>query len=125
MVCYAQTNGTQTKSLECDFPKRDKECVHLRSAVSFSPLTIRKVLRDLLKDLSSQIRSLLKDYVSIYNSKNIRGLKSLVIYDLLHSLGSGVGFCIGFGGFACFFVSYHLLSPKSAQSQVTNLSAPV
>lgn len=60
MLCHTHTNGTKTKSLECAFPKRDWECVHLGSAVSFSPLTLRKVLRNLLKALSSQIRSLLK-----------------------------------------------------------------
>lgn len=53
-------NGTKTKSLECAFPKADQGCVHLCSAVSFSPLTLRKILRDLLKALSSQIRSFFK-----------------------------------------------------------------
>lgn len=61
-------------------------------------------------------------------TQKILDLKRVMKYDLLHSLSSGGGFGLVLffvGLLVCFFISYHLLSPKSAGSQVTVLSARV
>ena len=134
LLCYTQTNDTKTRTLECPSPRRDWECVQSCSAACFSPLTIQKALGDLLNDLSSRSRSLQWGFTGLSMSlwddvwnttrKSVRGLKRLIKSHLLHSLGSGRGFCLGFGLpyflFVCFFNPYHLLFPKASRKPGNN-----